>query len=401
MRCYWHVASVVALASALTLSASRGAFAQTPAEFEGTQISGWTFTPGVIVSTIFDNNVALAAEFPTRPETQGDQLLLIEPFGQFEFHGPRTTFESSYRGYLRRYMDLDELNGFDQRGQVSIRHRATRHLTLFLNNAYMKVPTTDELELNGVLFARTGSRTNTLGGGMESRLSKYMDLNVRYDLTWVDFKRVNTLLRSGFTNGVRAELARRLSDRSALGAEYAIRFATLDAGSRNLTFQDVGATFRYDTGPHTSLDAAAGVSHLIDQSTNITHTGPYVRIGITHQMERATVGASFSRSLLPTFGFGGSSQSEAFHGFVRMPITRNRMYVQQSVSWRRSNPLDPTILALDSWWLRSTMGYAVSRWVRLEGFYAYTRQDSRVPGGLVNRQRVGVQFVFAQPMRIQ
>ena len=200
MRWHRHLSPVVALASALLLGDSTAAFAQDQSEFQFAQLPGWSFTPGIIASSVFDSNVGLVAELPTRPETVGDTLFVIQPSGQLEYHGPRTNFETGYRGNLRRYADLDELNGFDQRGYASLRHRASRHLTLFATETFAKVPSTDELELNGVIFARTGSRSNTTGGGFESRLSKYMDLNVRYDFTWVDFERTNILLRSQDTD---------------------------------------------------------------------------------------------------------------------------------------------------------------------------------------------------------
>src|ERR687888_2570659 len=157
MRRHGHVLSAVALASALMLAGATRTSAQT-SEFPATQIPGWSFTPGIIASAVFDDNVALAATLPTLPDTRGDQMFVIEPSGQLEFNGPRTAFETGYRGYVRRYFDLDELNGFDQRAFASLRHRATRHATVFLSNTFMKVPSTDELELNGVPFSRTGSR---------------------------------------------------------------------------------------------------------------------------------------------------------------------------------------------------------------------------------------------------
>jgi hypothetical protein len=118
-------------------------------------------------------------------------------------------------------------------------------------------------------------------------------------------------------------------------------------------------------------------------------------------MERATVGASFARTFTPTFGFGGSADSQAFRAYLKMPLTRNRMYLQESVSWTRTDPFAADVLPLDSWWLHSTVGYSMSRWLRLEGFYSFTRQDSRVPGGLINRQRIGARIVIAEPMRIR
>jgi hypothetical protein len=392
---------VVALASALLLSGAATGFAQEPSEFEATHIAGWSFTPGVLASTVYDNNVGLLAEFPTRPETAGDQLFVVQPFGQFEYHGPRTTFESGYRGNLRRYIDLNELNGFDQRVFASLRHRATRRTTLFMSEMFKKVPSTDELELEGVVFTRAGSHSNTLAGGVESRLTRYWDLTVNYDFNWIDFERTNILLRGGVIHSARAALARRLNDRAALGVEYGVRLADLDDGARKFLFQDVGGTFRYELGPQTSIHAGAGVSQLLDRLLNERRRGPYVRGEITHHLERAVIGGGYTRIWVPTFGFGGASKSEAANAYVAMPISRNRVYVQQSISWRRTNPLIETTFPLDSWWVHSTVGYAMSRWMRVQGYYAYTRQDSKIPGGLINRHRVGAQVVLSQPVRIR
>ena len=83
-----------------------------------------------------------------------------------------------------------------------------------------------------------------------------------------------------------------------------------------------------------------------------------------------------------------------------MPL-RQRLYTQGSAAWRRSMPFEADALELDTIWLRSTLGYAAARWARVEALYTYTRQDSIVTGGEVDRHRVGVQFVVSQPMRIQ
>jgi hypothetical protein len=168
-----------------------------------------------------------------------------------------------------------------------------------------------------------------------------------------------------------------------------------------LTFHDTGATFRHALAPQTSFSAAAGLSRLEDRLTGDTRTGPYIRTSITHAGARSTVGASFERQFLPSFGFGGSSESQEVRGFVQMPITRNRAYIQGSVAWRRSDPLIENELKLDTIWARTTLGYAIARWFRTESFYAYTRQDSEVTGGEIDRHRVGVQFVVSQPMRIR
>jgi hypothetical protein len=63
-------------------------------------------------------------------------------------------------------------------------------------------------------------------------------------------------------------------------------------------------------------------------------------------------------------------------------------------------PFETDTLQLDTIWIRSTLGYALARWAQVELLYTFTRQDSIVTGGEVNRHRIGVQFVISQPMRI-
>jgi hypothetical protein len=274
-------------------------------------------------------------------------------------------------------------------------------VTLVAGDDYARVPTTDELEVNGVPFSRTGARRNSLSGQVDARLSKFTDLSVKYDNTWVRFDRTDSLLTGGAVNGVTTRLSRRLRERVSAGAEYAFRYADLNEGTRQLTFQDVGATAQVGISGRTNASLGAGYSFLNDRSLHDSKTGPYLRAEITHGTEHATLGAGFERMFVPSFGFGGSSQSQQLRGFVRMPLDRNRMYLQGSASWRRTDPLIEKELPLDTAMLRSTLGYAATRYLRVEGFYAFTRQDSRIAGGKVNRQRIGAQVVISQPMRIQ
>ena len=396
-----RVALVVALVALGTPVFTQQAGTQEGGELNPWAVPGWSFVPGLTISGVYDTNVALASAPADTQRTQGDRLYIAQPFGQLRYFGRRTNFSTGYGGYLRRYSDFDQLNGFDQRGYLTLRHLATRHVTVFLHDTYMDVPSTDEVELNGVPFSRTGSRFNTLAAGAQARLTKFTDLSVRYDQTWVSFDRKDTLLTGGWVNGVRTELARRLTERASLGAEYGIRFADLNEGTRQVLFQDAGGTFKYAAGPHTSFSLGAGLSHLADDAQHETRTGPYIRAGVTHDGERATIGAGYERMFVPSFGFGGSNQSQELRAFVQMPLDRNRTYVQGSAAWRRSDPFLAGELKLDTIWLRSTVGYALARWLRLEGFYAFTRQDSQVTGGEIHRHRTGVQIVISQPVRIR
>jgi len=392
-------AVVLALGGAATAVLAQG---QGPvqAETSSWQIPGWSFTPGVTVSAIFDSNVALATAPADVQRTQGDQLFIVEPFGSLEYLSPRTEFTSGYRGFMRRYVDITQLNGFDQRGYASVRHLLSRRVSLFAKDSYLDVPTTDEVELNGVPFTRIGSRSNNFSGGVDARLTKFTSLSAQYDLMWVKFDRTEAFLTGGFVNGFRTNLRQHINERLSVGGEYSIRLADLDKGLRQLTFQDAGGTLEYVLTSHTSVSAAGGVSHLIDRTTNFSRTGPYVRGGVTRTGERVTAGASYERMFVPSFGFGGSNQSQELRTFVHMPFQRNRWYVDGSVAWRRSNPFVANELRLDTYWVRSTLGYGLSRWLRLEGFYAFSRQDSQVTGGEVNRHRGGMQIVISQPMRI-
>jgi hypothetical protein len=175
----------------------------------------------------------------------------------------------------------------------------------------------------------------------------------------------------------------------------------MNEGTRQFTFQDVGGTLSYSLGVVTSLSLSAGLSHLSDRTLDSTRTGPFVRAGLTHQMPRAVAGVAFERAFVPSFGFGGSSASQSLSGYLTMPLHRNRLYLQTAGSWRRTDPLIEDSLELDTFRLRAALGYSATRWLRGETFYDYSRQDSIITGGEIDRHRLGVQFVISQPMRIR
>lgn len=396
-RFHRPIVAAIALAG---LSVVPAAGQEQSTEFPSWRIPGWSFTPGIVFGALYDTNVAIASPDVER-KTASDKLFRVEPFGQLEFFSPRTTFNAGYRGSLRRYFELSDLDGVDHRAFLSLRERVSRRVTFFANNNYSQVPTTDLLELNGVPFQRSGARHNALMAGVEGRLSRRVDLGLRYENTWVDFVRKDTILTGGVVNGVQADLTYRFSDRASAGAEYGVRWADMNQGTKQTLFQDVGGVVRYLTGERTTFDLGAGVAHLIDRARDLTRTGPYVKAGLTHRAERATIGGEYRRSYVPSLAFGGTNQSQEARGYVQMPLDRNRVYLQESASWRRTDPLVDTELSLDSIVLQSTLGYAVQRWFRIEGYHAFTTQDNRVAAGKISRHIAGVQFVVSEPMRIR
>ena len=393
--------ALLALVAVLVAAAPASA-QEPPGEFQSWVIPGWTFTPGMVIGALFDSNVAIAGD-DVAGNTAGDQLLRMEPFGQLEFRSPRTTFAGGYRGSLRRYFDLSALNGTDHNANVNLRHRMTRRVLVFLTETYERVATTDQLELNDLPFQRLGAQHNAIVAGVDARVTKSLDASVRYENGWTRFERFEPEdpRTGGMVHGVRGDLTHRFSERFSLGGTYRLRRSNMNEGTRQQMFQDAGGVVRYRVGQRTSVEASAGLARLNDISRDFSRSGFFVRGGVTHEMARATVGADYDRGFKPSFGFGGSTRSDVFTGFIKMPLVKNRAYVQESASWRRSVPIDPGNPERRTTWLNSVVGYAVQRWLRVEGYWSFSRQDTRQPGGLIDRHMVGAQVVISEPVRIR
>lgn len=400
-----QVSSRVLVLSAvvLALGAGRaGVLAQEAqqSELQSWRVSGWSFTPGVAVGAGYDSNVAIAGpdEFGN---TASDRLMRIEPFGQLEFFSPRTSFSSGYRGALRRYFEFSDLDGLDHSLYATLRHRITRRVSFFLDESFQRAPTTDSLELNGLPFQRIGTRYNLLAGGVDARVTKSLDLTTGYEISHADFVGESPTLNDGVVQRVHGALTHRIGARASVGGEYGVRYADLNAGASRFLFQNAGGVVQFRSGEHTTLDFAGGLTHVVDQVRNDTRTGPYVRAAIVHHAARAVVGAEYQRSYSPSFALSGAQRSHEVRGYVNMPFRRNRLYVQESGSFRRADPFSVLEPALDSMWLRSTLGYALRRWLRLEGHHQFTAQDNQLAGGRVTRHVAGVQMVVSEPMRIR
>lgn len=394
------VRALAALAFTAAVVTPTPAQEQPTSELPSWRLPGWTFTPGVIFGGLYDTNPTISSP-DVNSKTPSDRMLRVQPFGQLEYFSPRTTFEGSYQGSLRRYMELSGLDGTDHNAFLSVRERVSRRVTLFAIDNYSQVPSTDQLDLGGVPFQLGGARYNSVAGGVEARLTRSVDFAARYENTWVDFLRKDTLLTGGMVNGVHAEVTRRLTERASLGAEYGTRWADLNQGTRQLSFQDGGAVFHYRTGEATTFDASAGIAHLLDRNTDIARTGPYAKVGLTHTARRATFELDYSRSYVPSLAFGGTNQSQEARGSIRMPLRENRFYLQESAAWRRTDPFVASELPLDSLFLDTVFGYAVQKWFRIEAYHSFTTQDTRLAAGQISRHVAGLQFVVSEPVRIR
>lgn len=393
-------ALLLALMVSLMLPPAVGA-QDRPSEFEGWVLPGLTFTPGVRLSGMWDSNVALAGQ-PESGSTADDMLLTLVPFASLDLNTSRTTATAGYRGYINRYQEIDALNTFDQRAYVYARHRLTPTVSIFGQNEFVESPTTDLTALNGLPFARVGSRSNRASGGIDARLSPYTDVRVRYDNTWASFDRLDDLLSDGTIHEIAGDVRRRLSARASVGAEGKLRRSeTTSVEDFVIWFQDAGGLFDYQLAQFTTLSVAAGLARLEDSRFGVSRSDPYFRVELRRQHERASMGVAFERSYTPSFGLGGSNDNREVRGFIRMPFSRNRFYVDATGLWRRSAPVVAGQLELDTYIANTTVGYSTLRWLRFEGYHGYSRQDSVITGGEVNRHRLGVQVVVSQPMRIR
>jgi hypothetical protein len=394
------VEAAVLAASLLVCAAAARAQDQPTTEFESLRLPGWSFTPGVTIGALYDSNVSLTPP-DVHKDTPSDNLIAIQPSAQVEFYNSRTAFSTGYTGVLRRYMDFTQLDDSDNRGLFSLRREMTRRVTLFVLDNYAQVSTTDQLNLAGVPFQRIGGRYNDFSGGVEARLSRTLDLASHFESTWVGFDHPeNVVLIGGVVNGADTEVSRRFTDRVSVGGEYNLRFANLNSGTENLVFNEFGGTFHYRISDITTVDASLGGAYLIDRSRSLSRTGPYVKANIMHRASRATIGATYLKSYLPSLVFGGTNQSDEATAYVQMPVSKNRVYVQESIAWRRTDPFISTELPLSSIWIYNLVGYTFSRQFRIEGYYQFTGQDNKQVEGRILRHVAGVQFVVAQPMRI-
>jgi hypothetical protein len=405
-----------ALAILLTLAvATAPVAAQVIQPYESQQAPGWTFVPRLGVGGTYEDNVTFIGRGSEPPS---DYIGTLNPSADLEFLGRRGKVSLGYRGALRMYRDLNELNAFENRARVEMSRRLTRHLTAWVRDGFVSVPSTDELELGGIPFARVGARANEFSSGFDIAATERSLIGAAYNHTWVTFDRDaerSGLLLGGMAHGLTTYAQRKVSSRLALGVEYDGRYAIVDRTERQFPIRNspivvttrpfqihnVAGTAGIELSPNVVFRVGAGASHLSADLTGAARTGPYWRAGLVRKSERATLTLGYQRAYVPSYGFATTSQNEELHASLHMPLARNRFYWQAGVSYRDTDPLFAEELRLHSWWLQNIIGYAASRWLRMEVFHSRSYQDTRVAGGKVERNRIGFQIVTAAPMRLQ
>ena len=361
---------------------------------------GWTLTPTLLYSGSWDDNVLVRGR---GDETLADFANVLNPRAQVDLKGRRGQFTGSYDGAFLLYHDLNSLNSFDQRGSFAGRRLISPHVALLAQSSIASVPTTELAQLVGVPFSRTGSRLGELHSGIEWDLTKRTSLAARYHFSWVRFDEspdFSSWLLGGHSHGGSLLIRRKMSARATLTGDYDITHALVAGGSQVFDVQNSAAGVEYKLDDLTRIIGAVGFAHLAISDLGPSRTGPVYRAGLTRQFQTAALDVFYNRSFVPSYTFGGTTQNEELTARLRLPLSR-RLFSNSSFAWRGNDPLTPGDLSLRSWWIEQSIGYELRPWVRVEGFYAGTRQTIDRAGGLMNRNRFGFQIITVKPVRIR
>ena len=226
--------------------------------------------------------------------------------------------------------------------------------------------------------ARRAPAATCFGAGVDARVTKYVDLASPLRNTWVSFDNETASLRGGFVHGrARLTTGRIVSERLRSAANTGSGGPNLNDGARVTWFQDFGgAVCSYAPASRRPSIWSGGLirSSSIRRSTRPAAAPTCGRA--LHRAEPSTRvgGEYYERIYAPSFGFGGAQRSQELRGYVHMPFSRNRFYVQASAGWRRTDPfIDRAMLRLDTFWVDSTLGYAIPRWLRVEAYHTSSR----------------------------
>jgi len=394
------VLATCVLTLTVPVSAQNGRFGSAGASTE-TPIAagGWNVTPSVLWGTGWDSNVLLKGR---GDDEHGDMVNVLNPRAEASRIGRRGYFSGTYDGAFLLYRELSALNSYDQHGSVAAKHQLSKHVTLSLSDSFSASPTTELALLVGVPFTRTGVRTNEAHGGVEAELSKRTAINAAYQFEWVQFDldpAFVAVLRGGHSHGGSFGMRHKLSERTALTAEYDRHFSTV-GGPEVFDTQNASIGFDRQVTEAIRIAAAGGFSRAGENAFGPALTRPHYHIGASRRVQTGNVDVFYDRSFARSFGFGGTTDTTEFAVRANMPLSR-KLYALSTLSWRSSSYLQVRDTTLDSRWFEASVGYMAQPWVRIEGYYGTSYQTAELPGSTYDRNRFGVQVITLKPMRIR
>ena len=273
-----------------------------------------------------------------------------------------------------------------------------RHVTLFSAPVFEACA-----ELLTVGCRVRGSTSQTIYGGVDAALSKRLTLSASYNFQVVDFEQTvpfNPNLVGGHSNSARVNVKRAVSPRMSVTANYNLEVATVGPVADAFKIHSAEGGVEYQVSDHLRVFGSGGIAHVAVNLVSAARTGPSLHAGAVRDFQKGTVDVGYSRSFVPSYGFGGTQENEELTGHVHVPLAQF-VYAQSSLAWRRNEPLVFNGPKLRTIFVQASIGYRLAPWAAVEGFYDSNAQEIAGPGGEVNRRRIGAQIITTKPMRIR
>jgi len=394
------------LAAILTLTAAAEAAAQLSEGGTPVRPPGWSVTPAIGVSEMWDDNPTLAGEGDVR---FGDFVTAVRPSLGLDFRGKQTTVRTDYAGSFDFYRDQVGLNTRDHRGGLDFTHQATKRLQFFAHDQATVSPTTaDALDVNATVLRRQTTRMNAFGGGFEALLGRQTMLRGTYASQWIEFADddeadsplppSSELLLGGHSHAGGAEVRHRLNRRLSIGGDYDLQHAIVAGGTETFDVQSALAVSQITMGPSLTANLGYGHAWLTAGRSGFTDSGPAIDLGLDWSGRHSGAALHYGRTFLPSFGFGGTFQNQEIRASVRTTLSRALQWTG-SVAASRNEPLEPGDPTLRSLSANTALGWTIKRRLRVDAFVEHVSQDSGLAGGHVLRTRAGVQGTVSQTVR--
>jgi len=390
-----------AAAAAVVLAASAATAQEQPAVGPG-----WTFTPSFGFSETYDDNVTLFGR--TDVGTANNDLISVyTPQADLTFIGRRTRVNGGYSGSLLDYQTFSLFNRWDQHAQIGLRRIESRRISWSLQGNVTLTPSTDAMEFDGIPFSHTGARTVTLRGMLDYRVSQRDTISTSLIRQQVTFDRPDELLpylRGGESIESFTSYRRHLNSRIGLGGTYSLRNSSSVGELEHLTFHGVRAEVDYQLTPVWNVRGGAGVDYVPATLITPAQHAPGFSGSVDWAQRSRGFHAGYQRMFMPSFGIGGAVESQDLTASYHTPLFNSRrIYSEQSLSWRDNKPLvlTPGRLRLRTTRIRAAIGYAPRPWIRMEGFYSKAFQTTLIPGGDIDRNRIGFVITTSRPVRMQ
>jgi hypothetical protein len=363
---------------------------------------GWLVTPSVAVAGLWDDNVTLAG---SELNTLEDFVTAVSPSLVLGYRGRDSTVAMDYRGRYDFYNQLSQFDTMDHRGSLDLNRRVGRRANLFARNTFTVSPTTDtgDALLPLVVLRRRTSRFNDFRGGIELTAGRRTTITSAYSSQWIEFaddESVAPLLRGGYAHMADATLMRQVASRLSVGGTYEFQHAVVSGGAESFDIQRASAVMELALSPNVDVVGSAGYAWLSVGRDGESRDAPTFRIGLKGQRRRAYWDVSYGRSFIPSFGFGGTVQNEEVRASLHVPMGR-RFELGGTAAYRENDSLDIAEADLQGVSAQGSLGWAATRWLRLELFAIHSFQDSQLAGGQISRTQAGVRFTTLYPMRLR